>query len=241
MTTIQFERKLTRHVGRSFYFVMALVLAAIVLFGFSHTVPGDFATPGFPPLLVVHGLVFLTWVVLFVAQPALVVRGSLALHRRLGWFGAGLAVLMVVMGYGAVLLALRSGSVPSFYPHGLFLCRGFLGVALFAGLLAAGVVRRREADWHKRLMLCASIIVIGPGLERALPLPLFGAQWPFVADGLTDLLLLAGPAVDLVVRHRVHPAYLWALASVVTTQIATDLLAPSAVTASVLKALGAPA
>ena len=90
-------------------------------------------------------------------------------------------------------------------------------------------------------MLCASIIIIGPGLERALPLPLFGAQWPFVADGLTDLLVLAGPAVDLVVRHRVHPAYLWALASVVTTQIATDLLAPSAVTASVLKALGAPA
>ncbi len=238
MNTIELNGHPTRSVGRRFYLTMSLVLAAIVIFGFSHTLPGDFAAPDFPPVLVLHGAVFLTWVLLFVAQPALVARGSLALHRKLGWFGAGLACLMVVMGAGAVLLALQQGSIPPFYPHGLFLVRGLLGISLFAGLVAAGIAKRREADWHKRLMLCASIVVIGPGLERALPIPAFGAWWPMVADGVTDLLALTGVAVDLAVRHRVHPAYLWGVGAIVATQAAIDLLASSPLAGLLLRAMG---
>ncbi len=214
-------------VGRLFYLAMSLVLVAIVVFGFSHTVPFDLAAPDFPMLLVVHAGVFAAWVLLFVAQPALVVRGSLRLHRRLGWMGAGLTVVMLVMGGSALLLGLWSGHVPPFYPHGLFLVRGFLGLALFAGLVVAGVALRRRGEWHKRLMLCAAIVVVAPGLERALPLPLFGALWPLVADGVLDLLALAGPAVDRAVRGRVHPAYRWGVGAIVGTQAVVDAVSYS--------------
>lgn len=226
-------------VGRWFYLFMSLLLVAIVVFGFSHTVGFDLAAPDFPVMLMVHAGVFTAWIVLFVAQPALVVRGSLRLHRRLGWMGAGLAVAMVVSGLGAVMMALWTDHVPEFYPHGLFLARGVLSMALFGGLVEAGVVLRRRGEWHKRLMLCASIVVMVPGLERGMPIPLFGAVWPVVVDGVVDLLALAGPAVDLLVRGWVHPAYLWGVGAIVGTQMVVDAVAFSPLAPMLLRAVGA--
>lgn len=226
-------------VGRWFYLGMSVLLIAIVALGFSHTVPFDLAAPDFPVALMVHAAVFTAWVVLFVAQPALVVRGSLRLHRRLGWVGAGLAVAMVVMGGLAVLMGLWTDHVPPFYPHALFLARGLLGLALFAGLVAAGVALRGRGEWHKRLMLCATIVVVVPGLERAMPIPLFGAVWPAVVDGVVDLLALAGPAVDLLVRGRVHPAYVWGVGAIVVVQVLVDALAYSPLALPMLRLVGA--
>ena len=238
MTTIEIDVGAKPRVGRRFYLIMALVLAAVVVFGFSHTVPSDLTAPGLPILLQLHAAVFSTWVLLFVAQPALVFRGSLSLHRKLGWFGAALAAAMVVMGAGAVLFALRGGSVPPFYPHGLFLVRGVLGLLVFGALVTAGVSLRRRPEWHKRLLLCASIAVIVPGLERAGPFFLLGSAWPYAVDGIIDLIALAGPIVDLAARRRIHPAYLWGVGSLLLGQIVVDLLAPSPVATAGLELLG---
>jgi uncharacterized membrane protein YozB (DUF420 family) len=225
-------------VGRSFYLAMSIALTLIVTFGFSHTVPGDFAAPGLPPLLQLHAAVFVAWMLLFLVQPSLVMRGSIALHRKLGWVGAGLAIVMVVMGGEAILFGLRADAVPPFYPHGLFLVRGFVGLAVFMGLVAAGVATRRQGEWHKRLMLCASIQVIVPGLERALPIPLLGGAWPFVVDAVTVMLALAGPLCDLIVRGRIHVAYYWGAGAIVVGQILVDVLAPSSAAAFGLHVLG---
>jgi hypothetical protein len=236
IATLQDRRK--ARAGRPFYLVMSLVLAAIATFGFSHTVPGDLVAPGLPPLLQLHAAVFVAWVLLFVAQPAFVLQGSIALHRKLGWIGAGLAVAMIAMGASAILLALRADAVPPFYPHGLFLVRGIFGLAVFGGLVAAGVLYRRKAEWHKRLMLCASIVVIVPGLERALPIPLLGPSWPFFVDGLAVVIALAGPVCDLVARGRVHPAYYWGVGTIIGGQLLVDVLSPSPLAAAGLQVLG---
>jgi hypothetical protein len=239
MTTFEAASRLRPAAGQKFYLVMALVLTGIVVLGFSHTVPGDFAIPGFPPLLWVHAAVFTAWIVLFVAQPALIMRRSVRLHRRLGWAGVALAGAMVAMGSAAILLALWNDTLPPFYPHGLFLVRGVFGLLLFGGLVAAGVVQRRHGDWHKRLMLCASIVVIVPGLERAMPLFLFGGYWSFVVDGVVIAIALAGPAVDLATRRRVHPAYYWGVGTIFLEQMVVDVLAPSPVAVAMLHAVGA--
>ncbi len=225
--------------GRPFFLIMSVLLAGIAVFGFSHTVPGDLAAPGFPPVLWVHAAVFTAWILLLVLQPVLVQSGSIRLHRRLGWAGVALACAMVALGAIAILLALRAGTVPPFYPHGLFLMRGAIGLLLFAGLVAAGALQRRKPGWHKRLMLCASIVVVLPGLERAMPLYLFGADWPFAVDGLIDAIALAGPAADLIGERRIHPAYLWALGAIGAGQLAVYVLAPSIVASSLLATLGA--
>jgi hypothetical protein len=225
--------------GRRFYLVMSLVLAAIVAFGFSHTVPFDLQPPGLPPMLQLHAAVFVAWVLLFVAQPVLVANRAVATHRKLGWAGTGLAAAMLLMGGYAILFALRADSVPPFYSHGLFLVRGILGLTVFAGLITAAIVMRRRLEWHRRLMLCASIAVIVPGLERALPFPALGPHWYFAADAVVDLIALIGPAMDVIKRHRVHPAYYWGVGALVTGQVITDMLANAGVVATALNALGA--
>lgn len=223
-----------------FFLIMSLVLAGIAVLGFSRTIPSDLETPGFPVLLWVHAAVFTSWVVLFVAQPALVMTGSLRGHRILGWVGAGLACAMVALGAIAVLMGLISDHVPSFYPHGLFLMRGMIGLMMFAGLVIAGIANRRRPEWHKRFLLCASFVVVLPGLERAMPLDVFGANWPFAVDATIDAMALAGPAFDLIGRRRIHPAYLWGVGAIVAGQAAVYALAPSPVAAGLLQALGAP-
>jgi hypothetical protein len=239
MTTLDSLQKSRATAGRRFYVVMALVLAAIAIFGFSHTVPGDFGIPGFPVLLWVHGAVFTAWVVLFVAQPVLTMRKSVRWHRRLGWAGAALAVAMVALACSAIMLALWANTLPPFYPHGLFIVRGVFGLLVFAGLVTAAILKRRQSEWHKRLILCAAITVVVPGLERAMPIPLLGPYWFVVVDAVVDLIALAGPAVDLVYRRRVHAAYVWGVGAIVLGQVIVDVLAPSPVATALLHAVGA--
>jgi FtsH-binding integral membrane protein len=220
------------------YAIMSIVLLAIVVFGFSHTVPDDFATPGFPVFLAVHGVIFAAWMLLFVAQPMLVATGNVGVHRKLGWLGLAIAIAMVGLGGYAVLFGLWSGQLPPFYPHGLFLTRGMVGLVTFFALVVAAIVNRRKPQWHKRLLLCATIVVTLPALERSLPIPLLGAHWWFAVDAVADTILLIGPLTDLIARKRVHPAYFVGVAAVVIGQATTDIVAPSPVATAMLHALG---
>jgi uncharacterized membrane protein YozB (DUF420 family) len=202
-------------VGRPFYLIMSLVMAAVIIGGFSTTVPGDFAPrPGLPLLLHVHGAVFTLWVMIFVAQPALIFRGSVRLHRRIGMAGAGLAVAMVVMGIAATLFSIRYDMIPSFFPPRIFLVMNLIGITVFGGLVGYGVKLRHRPEWHKRLMLCATVSILGPGLGRLLPMGSFGPAAPLVMFGVIALFAFAGPVYDLIVLRRVHPAYRWGVAAI---------------------------
>jgi uncharacterized membrane protein YozB (DUF420 family) len=240
MAAIGMDRAPVRSAGRGFYLVMSLLMAAVFVGGFSQTVPSDFAAhPGLPLLLHVHGAVFTLWVLLFVAQPALVTRGSLGLHRRLGWVGTGLAAAMVVMGLAATVFSIRYHRVPSFFPPPVFLVMNTLGILVFGGLVGAGVRLRRQAEWHKRLMLCATVSILGPGLGRLLPMGSFGAAAPLVMFGVIALFAFAGPVHDLLTRRRVHPAYVWGVATILITEVAIGPLAfapPTAALVSLIQA-----
>lgn len=235
MTTMSLQQGPARTVGRSFYLIMSLVMAAVIIGGFSHTVPEDFAaTPGLPLLLHVHGAVFTLWLFVFVAQPAFIARGSIDLHRRIGWLGAGLACAMVIMGVAATLFAIRYGFVPSFFPKPIFLVMNIIGILVFGGLVAGGVRLRRKAEWHKRLMLCATISILGPGLGRLLPMDSFGPFAPLVMFGVIALFAFAGPLCDLIVRRRVHPAYYWGVAAILLSMALIGPIAFSPPTAMAL-------
>src|ERR1022692_2541534 len=82
--------------GRYFYFFMSLLIAAVVIYGFSHTVNQNLvhATPPRPWLLWLHGSLFSGWVAFFILQSALVRTRNVRIHRTTGWFGVGLAVAM---------------------------------------------------------------------------------------------------------------------------------------------------
>jgi uncharacterized membrane protein YozB (DUF420 family) len=226
MSSVEIGRTSSRVVRPPFYLVMSLAMAAVIIAGFSRTVPDDFtAGPAFPLLLAIHGTVFTLWIVLFVAQPAIVARGSLKLHRRVGWVGAGLAAAMVVMGLAATLYAIHSSSVPSFFPPPLFLVMNTIGILVFGGLVTAGVMHRKKAEWHKRLMLCATISILGPGIGRLLPMESFGRAAPLVMFAAILAFGLAGPIYDVIIRRRVHPAYLWGVSTILVSMMITGPIA----------------
>src|SRR5215471_5745081 len=101
------QRKL--FLSRYFYFCMSLVIAALVVWGFSRTVNNNLfhANPPRPLLLWMHGAAFSTWLVFFIAQSALVRVHKVSVHRFLGWFGAGLAAAMVVLGVTIAIIMTR--------------------------------------------------------------------------------------------------------------------------------------
>ena len=76
--------------------IMALVMAAIIVAGFSMQLAMGRSSFSAPPLVHFHAVIFFGWVVIYVTQSALVTRGSMPLHRRLGWLAAARATTMVL-------------------------------------------------------------------------------------------------------------------------------------------------
>lgn len=199
---------------------MALAIAATVVFGFTLNASRyHFDVSSLPPLVHVHAWVFVAWIVFFVLQSGLVVSGSVSLHRRLGWAGAGLAVLMVVTGIAVTVGCVRRGAVPPFFPPNLFLMVDILGVLSFFGLTATAVALRRSPEWHRRLMLCGTIMVMSPAWGRILPMPLLGPWGGWAVFGAMMVYVAAGIIYDLVTTRRVHPAYWWGGGAICLTQI----------------------
>ena len=224
-------------VGRRFYLVLSLAMAAVIVAGFSTTVPGDFVPPGIPLLLHVHGAVFTAWLALMIVQPTLVVMGDVKRHRQLGMVGAGLAAVMVVMALTATVVAVRQHFVPAGFPPSIFVVMNSLDAVVFGGLIAAAIAHRKAPEWHKRLMMCAIASILGPGFGRLLPMPTLGPVGMIIMFALMDVPVLVGMGADLVVRKRIHPAYLWGLGALVAMEIIIPPLGMSPVGQALLTAV----
>lgn len=212
-----------------FFLFMAIAIAATVIGGF-----GSFALRGLvnaraaPFWVHLHGAVFMAWTLLYVAQAALAASGSLALHRRMGWSALGLATVMVPLGAVTAMMAVVRNRVPPFFTPEIFLALSALELAAFVLLLVLAIRARRRSDWHKRLMLCAMVAIIGPAFGRILPMPLLGPMGGLaVLVGQLSFLLVA-IAHDVVTRRHIHPAYGVGAAVIIMEGLAVPLLAASA-------------
>jgi hypothetical protein len=229
---------------RRFFTGMAVAVAVSVFAGFAPTyyLRGLYGTPVLSPFLHFHGMLFTSWILLFVTQTTLVAAKRTDLHRRLGIVVALLAVAMLVVGTAVAVAAAKRPQVREFEPggRGLFpapleeLATPLGLLAIFAVLVAAGFYYRRNRDSHKRLMMLATIVTAGAALDRLLfptgvlafsGLPLN----TFTSMGLTAVFLLACFLYDLRTRGHVHPAFLWGGISVLAWTYATrELIASTA-------------
>ncbi len=197
---------------RRFFAAMAIALLVVVFVGFARSF---YLRPLFPewhspsePIFYVHGAVFTAWIVLLVAQVSLVGAGRRDVHRRIGPYGAGLAVLMIVLGTLAALIAARrpTGFIGVPVPPLRFLAIPLFGIAEFALFAALAIAKRRDAQAHKRLMLLATIVLTTAAIARW---PVAGFYGPLAFFGLTDLLLVPIVVWDFATRGRPHPVTLW--------------------------------
>ena len=172
--------------------------------------------PRLEPLLHVHGLLMTGWFVLFFVQIALVKSRHLNIHRRMGWFGMGLTINIVLL---ATYLAIRSAAhdlamPPAGGPPAIEFMEILLtDLILFAGFVTLGIVYRRNRSYHMRFMLLACLSMSGPGIFR-IPLrslPVMSALaggGPYGLFGLDLLLLYGCIVVDTVKNRSLHPAFL---------------------------------
>lgn len=211
---------------QSFWQKMALGLALFIIFGFIQFSARGFVEIGKVPAYIhVHGVVMIAWLTLTVIQPWLVNRDNLALHRRLGWLGLALAAVVVVVGSYTGIRTVELQRQPFFFTLPYFLALTQVGIIAFAGLITAAVLRRRQTEWHRRLMLGATVLILEPALGRLLPMPLImpWGEWLALAFQLG--------ALAIVMRHdrtafgRIHPATITAALVVTLNHVIVELLA----------------
>jgi hypothetical protein len=194
---------------RLFFSGMAIAAAIVVFAGFAPTyyLKAAFCGRELSRLLHVHGLIFTTWVVLFVAQTALIALRRTPLHRRLGVAGGVLAAAMLVVGAMAAIDSARRGFTPPGGPPPLtFLIIPLGDLLVFSVLVGAALYRRRQPQTHKRLMLLATLALLTPAVAR---LPGIAAAGPPAFWGLTDLFIVACLVYDRLTIGRIHPAFKW--------------------------------
>ena len=214
-----------------FFAVVSATILLLVLSGFAPTL---YLRPVFKPVsipgyLFLHGIVLTSWFGWLFMQSLLIRSGRPALHRRLGVVGAVLAATVPFAGllatWGVVGRVVASGipldgdastlgigvdgPVVNFLSGVVW---GNLGSAVtFAVLAWTGIALRRRTGAHKRLLLIASVSILGPALARLARLPFFGGeQGPFTPVVL--LTLLAAIVVhDLITLKKVHPSSAWGI------------------------------
>ncbi len=186
---------------------MALGLAVFIVLGFLQFALRGFVDPGAAPFWVhLHGGLMLAWLGLLVVQPMLVSRQNMALHRRLGWTGATLAIIITGLGIFTGIASLVLGRFPPFFSPPYFLALTFIESLVFGLMVGAAVRRRHRTDWHRRLMIGATIIILEPALGRILPMPLM-IGWSDLPIGLFQLGVVGIIALhDRRTLDSVHPA-----------------------------------
>lgn len=204
-----------------FYLGFAAFIAAAVFLGFArtfflrHWFPSWTASHAAPEFFfVIHGLVYVAWFVLFIVQVALVGTRRVGLHRQMGWFGAGVAIAVVIMGFWGSLIAARrpTGFIDVPISPLVFLVVPLSLLLLFSIFVAWAILRRRDAQMHKRCMVLASLSLVEAAVGRWPMAFLRSATLlPFLSplDLTVDLFLVPLVWWDVHSRRRLHPMTLW--------------------------------
>jgi hypothetical protein len=209
-----------RWIEKYFYPCMSLLIAAVVLYGFSGTVGRKLihANPRRPALVWVHAIVFSSWVAFYILQSALVRIRKVKLHRTLGWVGAALGTSMVVIGFWIAVVMARFDTIQLHRPNrDAFLIVPLFDIVTFAVFLGLAILWRAHPERHRRLMLIATCALTGAAFGR---MSMFHTVLAFY--GAVDGLILLGVLRDLAVSRRIHTVYVIAIPLLMAAQAAVS-------------------
>jgi hypothetical protein len=181
----------------------------------------------------VHGVLTSMWLLVFLTQAILATTGNLKFHRQLGQFSLVLGILVFAF-VGVVIFHAHVG-----YPIGtnvswstvLFLV---LTMSLFGLFFTWGIIVRKNAAAHKRLLFLATLVLISAGFNRVL---LFAGVNPTILwldspslNGMpnpsallfyNNLLLIPLFIYDLVTLRSIHKYTLIASGCIIAVHIIT--------------------
>jgi hypothetical protein len=193
--------------GEPFFFYYSLVILIIVVGAFGVNALIKFEElPPVTSTVIFHGTIMIAWYALVVVQPGLIIQNN---HRRHIAFGKASILLAVGVVVSAGLITiesyLRTGR-SDVVAGNLFMIINFII------LYSLAIYRRRHSEYHKRLVLFASIAIILPSLGRI-------AQATNINEFITLPILLLLMVVPLIYDSRtlreVHRATVLGIALVI--------------------------
>jgi hypothetical protein len=187
---------------------MSLLFATIVVVGFSKTVDQNLSHAAIPRpfLLWIHGAAFSAWIAFYILQSALVRTRNVKVHRFMGWIGAGLAALMVGLGFIIAVIMGHFDAVTLHQPTPAFLSIPWWDMAAFGTLVSLAIVWRKRPALHRPLLFIATCCLLDAPFGR----------FDFIFNNnlyfpCLDLVILLGVGRDLLVDHSVNKVYRYAL------------------------------
>lgn len=193
---------------RRFYFGMAIAILVTVFAGFAPSFYLRGVVPPYHPFLpltwivLLHGLVFSSWVLLFMTQVSLMTSGRPEVHMRLGLAAFALLPAMIVIATLAALNGVGRASGDPTIPPLSWLAVPLLDIPVFTGLILAGLFNRSRPQVHKRFMLGSLIGLLPPSIGR-LPWPDL-IPFPVLIIGGQLLFLVPLAIWDIRTRGRIH-------------------------------------
>jgi hypothetical protein len=201
-----------------FYSLMALACAAIAFLGFLPTywMPMARGALSVAPVIHVHALVFFSWTVLFLVQTRLVATGRIARHRAFGLAGISVATAMVLLAVLTVIRQMQNAAAVGQLEAGkAFAIVPLAGIAFFGVVFGLAIANISRPEWHKRLMLLATISILDAPVARWFLMLLAppGAHGPppvavdLLPSATAYLLLVIAMVFDWRTRGRPHQVY----------------------------------
>jgi hypothetical protein len=180
-----------------------------------------------PPLVVhIHAALMVSWLVLLLAQTTLAATGRGRLHRTLGLASVALAPAVV-----AAMIAITIWRFGERVELGQMMAGANIllaqGRSIFCFSLFyawAILVRGRDSETHKRMMILATLTLLTAAITRITWLPTTMPASYDAVHGYMLLLLVPALAYDIARRGRPHAAYLIGLGLLLPWMIATRLL-----------------
>ncbi len=204
-----------------FYLGFALVGLTVVALGFgvTYVLPMARRTFSAPWFVHLHGASALGWILLLIAQATLVRGRGTPLHRRVGRLTLPLALVVWASGIATAVWAAGRDLSKLGTAATSSLAGSVTGLSLYLLLAIAAFATRRRPDWHKRLVMLATIQLLWPAFFRlrhllpAVPNP----------DIWFALVLAYSPVLVAALRDhwrygKIHPVWLFVGPAVIVEQ-----------------------
>ena len=195
----------------NFYFWMTAALAAVIFGGFGISYFAPMATGSLrpiSPLVHFHGIFYFAWMILLMVQSGLVNSGNVALHRTLGTIGISVATGLVIFASVISIENTRASLELSADPF-LFqlMYLNIVAISTFTILFIMAMRKTRQPEFHRRLVLLATVGFIGAGINRFYVAAFQVDFAPFWFIYLvSDLFILALIIHDWKTLQKLHPA-----------------------------------
>lgn len=150
-----------------------------------------------------HALLGTVWLVVLIAQPALILRGYRLAHRVVGRSALPVAFAFVVS--GVLLTHFRVSRMPeaAFAKEGIYIYLPLAVALAFAAAVGLGFRWRRSTAVHARFMVSSALLLVDPVLARIM----YFYLPPLPSDNLYQVVTFVLIAIVMALLVRSTPSF----------------------------------